>query len=84
MDPWLRAMGFERVAFIPDREAGLKEGEKPLDLKKIEDEAPNVMDYSPWADVDLNLNPGLRVAAKKDPFIAAYMKSWDRMHALRD
>jgi hypothetical protein len=84
MHPWLKPMGFEEVAYIPDPEAGLKEGEEPPPLPAVEESDPDLLKYRPWPVHEiLELHPAIPEAAPKDPLIAAFVDPYDRLHAPR-
>jgi hypothetical protein len=87
MHPRLKAMGYEEVAFIPDPEAGLKEGEEPPPLPTIEEADPDILKYRPYPEhQSLKLHPAMREAAAKYPgtFVAEFVASFDRLQAPRD
>ncbi|OJD10336.1 hypothetical protein ACJ73_09838, partial [Blastomyces percursus] len=85
MHPWLKAMGYEEVAFVPDPEAGLKEGEEPPRLWTVEEEDPDVLNYGPWPETAIQIDLATRdaTAASRNPFFISWLRGWDRMHAPR-
>ncbi|KAK2732833.1 hypothetical protein FQN55_003902 [Onygenales sp. PD_40] len=88
MHPLLKAMGYETLAFIPDPEHGLKEGEEPPPpFGTVEEEDPDLLNYGPWPPESVpEIDPEFRKMAKENPspWYRAWLAGWDRMHAPRD
>jgi hypothetical protein len=73
-------MGYEPFAFIPDPEAGLKEGEEPPPPPTVEEADPDLLKYRGLyrqEDLRIHVTPEWREAATRDPFTAAWVSSWD-------
>jgi hypothetical protein len=78
MHPSLKEMGYEPFAFIPDPDAGLKEGEEPPPppMPTVEEADPDLLKYGPYREDELKIHvtPEWREAATRDPFIAEWVR----------
>ncbi|PGG98833.1 hypothetical protein GX51_06568 [Blastomyces parvus] len=72
-------MGYEEVAFIPDSEDDLKEGEEPPPLGTLEEEDPEVLNYRPWPETDIQISPATQdaIAASRNPFFISWLRGGD-------